>query len=224
MLACSFSHGWGGENSAALVQRSPNTSRLDPRGALAQRMQSEEAACRARSGTVRLMTPARTTFAPQHLGTRSRARLEVIGAPEHPSSAMGNRVVWSNRHRPDPRPDATGLGVRAGPKIKGWPQVAADIATSTAGGAAVLVNRPTWPGRSLPASSPHSRSCPTTSRCSPMPQAVPPHWTRHSCSCTRCPCRLASGAWVSTQLSREDAPCSRPGRACLRRRGPLCEL
>ena len=44
-----------------------------------------------------------------------------------------------------------------------------------------------------------------------MPQAAPPLRMRRSCSCTGFPCRLARGAWVSTQLSREDAPCSRPG-------------
>ena len=113
-------------------------------------MQSEEAARRARCGTVRIMTPARTTFAPHPIGTRSRARLEVIGAPDTPVPPWA--IVWCDQTGVDlicglTLPD---WAFEPGPRFKGWPQVTADIATSTAAGAAVLVNRPTWPGSVAP--------------------------------------------------------------------------
>jgi nucleotide-binding universal stress UspA family protein len=128
----------------------PEHIKTRPPGALARRMQSEEAACRARCGTVRIMTPARTTFAPQPIGTRSRARLEVIGAPDTPVPPWA--IVWCDQTGVDlicglTLPD---WAFEPGPRFKGWPQVTADIATSTAAGAAVLVNRPTWPGSVAP--------------------------------------------------------------------------
>ena len=97
------------------------------------------------------MTPARTTFAPQPIGTRSRrARLEVIGAPDTPVPPWA--TAWCDQTGIDllrglTLPDSA---FEPGPRFNGWPQVTADIATSTAGGAAVLVNRPTWPGSVAP--------------------------------------------------------------------------
>lgn len=92
------------------------------------------------------MGRASTAVAPQPTGPGRHAWLEVIGRPETPVPRWA--TSWCGRTGLPlvRRPTLPVSAFEPGPGFDEWSRVAADVATSTAAGAAVLVSRPSWRG------------------------------------------------------------------------------
>lgn len=87
---------------------------------------------------------AGTAVAPRPTAVRVHSRLEVIGGPDAPVPRWASAWCGHTGLELLRRPTLPASAFESGSGFDGWPRVAADVATSSAAGAAVLVSRPSW--------------------------------------------------------------------------------
>ena len=207
-------------------QRFPDTAKTRPSG-LARQTQVERLVLGhvQGGGSSASGTHTRDFCRPPVLSVHAdRRRLQVIRAPG-PQFRHRRPRGLIKLDRPDPRPDAAGLGVRAGPESQG-------IAAGHCGNRNLDRCRCHCPGQSSYVAG--AIRCLRRRRTRGTARRH-----RGARRCRGCAAALDEalllvhgvpmsfgerGLGTRAQLSREDAPCSRPRRTCSRRRGPPCEL